>query len=83
MDFDKKITESLFKNYRYRLEISLADYMNKMDNASEQNLMALLKKANEYIENNSQLIDELCHKLVAVEKTSIPRKEEANKELVT
>ena len=86
MDFDARITANLFKAHRYRLEVSITNEMNEMDNASTQNLKTLLQTTNEYIENNSQLIDELCHEFTIVKKTKVVQlaanKEVANKELV-
>ncbi|MDF3048155.1 MAG: hypothetical protein K0R73_1273 [Candidatus Midichloriaceae bacterium] len=61
-DFSDLTAAIIYPNY-HRLQINLPKELGEMDNTSEENLAALLEKAEEYIAQNSALFDEIAHQL--------------------
>lgn len=64
MLMDEAITKSVFKGNRYRLEVTLQPGMEAMDNISDENLKALLDITEEYINDNDEIFNEICARLV-------------------
>jgi patatin-like phospholipase/acyl hydrolase len=61
-DFSDLTAAIVYQNY-HRLQINLPKELGEMDNTSEENLTALLGKAEEYIAQNNCLFDEIAHEL--------------------
>lgn len=61
-NFNDMAAEAIYPNY-YRLQVDIENKLGAMDNASPENMQALLDVAEEYIYQNSSLIDEIVFDL--------------------
>lgn len=62
-NFQDLVGEIIYPN-QYRIQIDLPKHLGEMDNALTSNMNALLKAAEDYIEENSELIDRIVNDIM-------------------
>ena len=60
----KRICDNFFGDF-YRLDVNIPEEYLKIDDTDKEYMDYLIKRAKDYIEQNTEKFDELCEKLVS------------------